>query len=157
MIVSLEALRDLLADAVADADCEVGRVVVTAGRPAAPSGEDEECRTAIFIFGDTVSDLNQSDEDSCLVRSRWAMQYEIWTCYSEAWEDVDDEDHEAAAACFYELMALAWCAVVEAYDSGEPFGSCENVELLPLQVQPRSGGAVSALGGVTIPYDCEVV
>ena len=156
MIESLEALRDLLADAVAEADCEVGRVVVTAGRPAAPSAEDEECRTAIFVFGSNVADLNQTDQNSCTVRSRWAMQYEIWTCYPEAWEDVDDEDHEAAAACLYELMSLAWCALIDAYDSGEPFGSCEDIELLPLEVQFRSGGAVSALGGLTIPYNCPI-
>lgn len=157
MMESLEVLRDLLEDAVAEADCVVSNVVVTAGRPAAPSDEGRECQTVIYVFGENVTDLNQTDQNSCIVRSRWAMQYEIQTCYPEEWQDpIATEDAEAAAVCLYELMGLVWCALVEAYDSGEPFGDCENVELAPLQIQPRSGGAVSALGGVTIPYNCPI-
>lgn len=154
MITQLEALRDLLEVAVAEATCEVGRVVITAGRPAAPSAEDEDCRTAIFVFGSNVTDLNQNDQNACEVRTRWAMQYEIWTCYPEDWDDVPDADHEAPAECLTELMTLAWCALVDAKDSGDPFGECAFVELTPLEIQPRSGGAVSALGGVTVPFDC---
>jgi hypothetical protein len=155
MIDQLALLRDLLEDAVADSDCVVNRVAITAGRPAAPSAEDADCRTAIFVFGAEASDLNQNDPSACIVDSRWAMQYEIWTCYPEAWGDVGDEAHEAAAACLYELMRLAWCALVEAKDDGY-FCDCKFVELAPLIVQQRSGGAVSALGGVTLPYVCPV-
>jgi len=157
MIGALETLADLLADAVTGAECEVNHVLVTAGRPAAPSAEDRKCQTAIYVFGSNMTDRNQDDSNACRVQSRWAMQYEIWACYPEDWDDpIATEDADAAAACLYELMDLVWCALVEAYDSGDPFGDCESVELAPLEIQFRSGGAVSALGGLTIPYDCPV-
>lgn len=155
MIGSLEALRDLLAEAVAESDCIVSDVVVTAGRPAAPSEEGRQCQTVIYVWGDNATDLNQNIDDACAVRARWTMSYEIWTCYPEDWEDqIRSEAAEDAALCLYELMGLAWCALVAAYDSKIPFGGCEDVELQPLTTQNRSGGAVSALGGLTIPYHC---
>ena len=156
MITSLEALADLLTEAVADASC-VPNVFVTAGRPAAPSDEGRECQTVIYVFGSNVADLNQDDQNACVVRSRWAMQYEIWTCYPEGWEDqIGTAAAETAVQCLYELMALAWCALVEAKDSGDPFGDCEYVELQPLETQQRLGQAISALGGVVVPYECPV-
>lgn len=154
MISQLETLRDVIEDAVADADCVVDRFAITAGRPAAPSGED--C-TAIYVFGAGLQDLNQADENACIVRSRWVMQYEIHSCYPEDWDDqYTTEAEEAAATCLYELMSLVWCALVEAKDDGVFCDDCSFVEIDPLVVQPRSGGAVSALGGVTLPYVCPV-
>lgn len=156
MRAALDSLAMLLADAIADADCEVADVIVTAGRPAAPSDEGRECQTVIYVFGGNVTDLNETDQDACIVRSRWSMQYEIQTCYPENWEDlVGTPEADTAADCLYELMRLAWCALVAAKDSGEPFGDACFIDLEPLEVQPRSGGAISALGGLTIPYDCE--
>lgn len=152
MITELQLLESIIEDAVTDSECVVDRVVLTAGRPAAPSGED--C-TAIYVFGAEVADENQTDGDACTVKTRWAMQYEIWSCYPEDWEDQTGNE-EAAAACLYELMQLVWCALVEAKDD-DIFCECKFVELVPLVVQPRSGGAVSALGGVTLPYTCPVV
>lgn len=155
MRAELDALADLLAEAVADATCEVSDVIVTAGRPAAPSTEGRECQTVIYVFGDNVTDDNQTSlDDSCIVLSRWAMLFEIQTCYPEDWEDqIGTEDASTAADCLYELMRLAWCALVEAKDTNY-FCDCRDIELVPLQVQNRQGGSVSALGGVTIPYDC---
>jgi hypothetical protein len=150
MIESLETLRDIIELAIEGAECEVDRVTITAGRPSAPVGED--C-TAIYIFGDQAFDFNQNDQNACSVRGRWSMDYEIHTCYPEAPDDVTDAQHLTAADCLYELMDLVWCAIVSAKDSGT-FGKCEFVELQPLDVQPRQGMSVSALGGVTIPLDC---
>lgn len=156
MISELRLLADLLEEAVADSECVVGDVIVTAGRPAAPSGEGQECQTRIYVFGAQVADENQAIPDACLVKSRWQMQYEIHSCYPEDWDDQTGSTNEAAAAaCLYELMSLAWCALVEAKDTGY-FCDCTFLELSPLIVQPRSGGAVSALGGVTMPYVCPV-
>lgn len=156
MLAELQALTDLLEDAVADSECVVGDVILTAGRPAAPSGEGQECQTRIYVFGGEIGDLNQTDQDQCLIRSRWQMQYEIWTCYPEDWDDqVGTDASETAAACLYEIMSLVWCALVEAKDTNY-FCECAFVELTPMIVQPRSGGAVSALGGVTLPYFCPV-
>lgn len=156
MIEQLELLRDLLEEAVTDADCEVGQVTITAGRPAAPSSTEAECVTRIYVFGATLLDLNQTNQDSCTVRSRQTMFYEIWSCYPEDWDDVPEADHETAAVCLYELMGRAWCKLVEAKDS-DYFCECAFVELQPLVVQDRSGGAVSALGGVSLPYECLVL
>ena len=115
MITALEALRDLLADAVADAEC-VPDVILTAGRPAAPSDEGVECQTVIYVFGDSVTALDQIDPNTCMVRTRWAMEFEIWTCYPEDWHDqVNTEEAAAATACLYELITLSWCALVAAY------------------------------------------
>lgn len=151
----LQTLEEVLTDAVADSDCVVDRIAITAGRPAAPSGEN--C-TAIYIFGNGVQDLNQDNEESCVVKSRWLMQYEIHSCYPEDWDDqYTTEAEEAAAACLYELMDLVWCALVSAKDAGEFCENCSFVQLDPLIVQPRQGGAVSAVGGVTLPYLCPAV
>lgn len=156
MLAELQALETLLEEAVADSDCVVGDVILTAGRPAAPSGESQECQTRIYVFGGEMGDFNQTNPDACNVRSRWLMQYEIWTCYPEDWDDqVGTSASEAAAACLYKLMSLVWCALVDAKDS-DYFCPCAFVELTPMIIQPRSGGAVSALGGVTLPYTCPV-
>lgn len=153
MISDLQTLEAVIADAVANSDCVVDRIAITAGRPAAPSGEN--C-TAIYIFGIGVEDLNQDDPDSCIVDSRWVMGYEIHSCYPEDWDDQYTSEAEAAAAgCLYELMKLVWCALVEAKDRDE-FCECKFVQLDQMVVQPRQGGAISALGGVTIPYTCPV-
>jgi hypothetical protein len=153
MITQLEALQTLLEDAVADASCAVAGVVLTAGRPAAPSGEGQDCQTVIYLWGQRVADETQTSADACTVRSRWAMQYEIWTCYPESWDGSTDTEQATAAACLYELISLVWCALVEAKDTNY-FCDCKFVELEPLETQPRGGGAVSALGGVTLPYTC---
>lgn len=154
MIDQLQAFRTLLADAVADAACLVDRVTITAGRPAAPSGEGQECQTAIYVWGQGIADENQTNDESCVVSSRWEMAYEIWTCYPEDWEDVDDDAHFSAVSCLYDLMSLVWCAVVEAKDSGAFCDNCSYVELAPLEIGFRSGGAVSALGSVVLPFYC---
>lgn len=152
MIDLLEALRDIIATAVAGAECEVARVVVTAGRPSAPSSPN--C-PAVYVFADQVADRNQTDPNACAVASRFTMAYEIWTCYPVSSRgDETDAQHAVGAECLYELMELVWCALVAAKDSGEPFGACEFVELGLLDVQPRSGGSVSALGVVTVPLSC---
>jgi hypothetical protein len=151
MLTQLQALETLLTDAVADATCEVSRIAITAGRPAAPSGED--C-TAIYVFGNGVLDENQANPEACVVLSRFAIQYEIHSCYPEDWDDQYTTEAEAlAAACLYELIELVWCALVDAKDTGY-FCDCKFVELEPMEVQPRSGGAVSALGGVRLPFSC---
>lgn len=150
MIEYLEALQDIIEDAVEDATCEVDRVTITAGQPPAPIGQD--C-TAIYLWADQVVDLNQNTPNECQVKSRLTMNYQIHTCYIETKNDPTDAQHLVAASCLYELMNLAWCALVTAKDS-KAFGSCEWVELNPLDIQPRQGTNVSALGGVTIPLDC---
>lgn len=150
MIESLDLLAGIIETAVAEAECEVDRVTITAGRPAAPVGED--C-TAIYIFGDRAFDLDQTNQNSCVVRGRWAMAYEIHTCYQVSAEDETDAEHELSADCLYELMDLVWCALVSAKDTGA-FGDCAYVELDELVVQERRGGHVSALGGLTVPAAC---
>lgn len=146
----LATLQDVIADSVMDAGCDVADVVVTAGRPAAP---DNSC-TIVYVWGGGVADDNQADPNACQVVSRWTMQYEIWTCYPEGWEDqVSTEDAAAVAECFTSLIEVVWCGLVEAHDDGV-FGGCDWTELAPLTVQPRSGGAISALGAVTVPYEC---
>jgi hypothetical protein len=150
MIESLEALQTIIEDAVEDATCDVDRVTITAGQPSAPIGAD--C-TAIYLWVDQVVDLNQNIPGSCQVKSRLTMNYQIHTCYVVTKGDETDEQHAVAADCLYELMSLVWCALVAAKDTGA-FGSCEWVELNPLDIQPRQGTNVSALGGVTIPLDC---
>jgi hypothetical protein len=153
MIESLELLQGIIEDAVEVATCSVSRVTITAGDPGAPIGEN--CNV-IWVFGDQVVDLNQTDPNACVVRSRFSMSYKIHVCYNDDPRDLTDEEHLAPADCFYELMDLVWCALVTAKDSGT-FGSCEFVELEPLEVGPRQGLDVWALGGVTIPLECEVV
>lgn len=150
MIDQLEVLAGILEDATG------ANVIVTAGRPAAPSYEGRECQTVVYVWGQVVADLNQDDPTACLVRSRFSMFYEIQTCYPEGWEDqVGSQAAEDAAVALYGLMASAWCGLVVAKDAGEFCDDCKFVELAPLEVQPRLGGAVSALGGVTIPYVCD--
>jgi hypothetical protein len=150
MIDSLDLLQDIIIEAVADAECEVDRITITAGRPPAPIGDD--C-TAIYIFGDRAFDLDQTNQNACVVKGRWAMDYEIHVCYEVSAEDETDEQHATGADCLYELMDLVWCALVAAKDTGA-FGDCNYVELDPLEVQPRQGGHVSALGGLTVPIAC---
>jgi hypothetical protein len=150
MIDSLDLLQDIITEAVADAVCEVDRITITAGRPSAPIGED--C-TAIYIFGDRAFDLDQTNQDACVVKGRWAMDYEIHVCYEVSAEDETAEQHATGADCLYELMDLVWCGLVAAKDGGA-FGDCNYVELDPLEVQPRQGGHVSALGGLTVPIAC---
>ena len=158
MIEQLETLQAIIEDAVADATCDVSGVIITAGRPAAPSEEGRDCQTVIYVWGSNVSDFNQVNPTSCVVRSRFAMSYEIQTCYPEGWEDQINTDGAATSAeCLYELMRLVWCELVTAKDAGEFCPDCSAVELQPLETQPRSGGAVSALGGVVVPYTCPVV
>lgn len=153
IISQLQLLQDLIEDATADVG--VDRIAITAGRPAAPSGED--C-TAIYIFVDNLTDENQADPNACEVRSRLAMQFEIWVCYPEDWDDVDTLAHLEAAERLYEIAGLIWCALVDAKDTCEPFGDCtEFLELTPLQAQPRLGQMVSMLGGLTVAYDCTPV
>lgn len=155
MRAALDTLAEVLTDAVADAECADVEVIVTAGRPASPSDEGRECQTVIYVFGEGVTDLNQNNQDACVVRSRWSMQFEIWTCYPEDWYDpIATAEAEEAADCLYELMDLAWCGLVDAKDA-KTFGDCDFVELSPLQVESRSGGAVSALGGLVSPCPCE--
>lgn len=150
MIESLDTLQAIIETAVEDATCEVDRVTITAGRPNAPIS----CKlTAIYLWVDQVADINQTDPNSCAVTSRLTMNYEINTCYIVTKGDESDDQHAVAADCLHELMGLVWCALVAAKDTGA-FGACEWVELQPLNTQPRQGTNVSALGGVTIPYDC---
>lgn len=150
MIESLEALQAIIETAVEDATCEVDRVTITAGQPNAPVGSN--C-TAIYLWVDQVVDFNQNDPNECVVKSRLTMNYQIHTCYVVTKGDETDAQHLTAASCLYELMSLVWCALVAAKDSGA-FGACDWVELNPLDIQPRQGTNVSALGGVTIPLDC---
>jgi hypothetical protein len=150
MIESLQALQAIIEDAVEGATCEVDRVTITAGQPSAPIGA--AC-TAIYLWVDQVVDLDQNNRDACAVKSRLTMNYQIHTCYIATKGDETDEQHAVAADCLHELMGLVWCALVAAKDTGA-FGSCEWVELNPLDIQPRQGTDVSALGGVTIPFDC---
>lgn len=153
MISQLQLLADLLEEATADRDYPPV-VLVTAGRPPAPDLEGRECQTAIYVFGDEVADLNQDDENACMVLSRWRMGYEIWTCYPEDWDSqLGTDAAEDAAAELYGLMEAAWCALVNAKDD-DYFCACKYVELAPLIVQPRFGLAVSALGQVVLPYTC---
>lgn len=149
MIEQLEQLRDLIEEAV---DVPV---LISPGRPPAPSSIGVECQTVVYVFGDTMLDLNQANQNECVVRSRWSMAYEIWTCYPEDWADVGEAEHKEAADRLYGLMNDIWCALVTAKDEGDPW-DCSFVELNPLIVQQRLGTAVSALGGVTLPYHCTV-
>lgn len=154
MIDQLEDLADLLTVSIEDA-CPDVAVLVTAGQPAAPSGEGD-CQTVVYVWGQVVADLDQQTLDNCVVRSRFTMFYQIQTCYPENWEDpIGTAAASDAAARLYGLMSLVWCGLVAAKDAGDVCGAnCKYVELAPLEVQPRQGGAVSALGGVTIPYVC---
>ena len=156
MITQLENLAEVIEDAIADDYPDVP-VLVTAGQPAAPSSEGVDCQTVVYVWGQVVADLNQTNQDSCVVRSRWTMFYQIQTCYPENWDDqIATTAASEAATRLYELMALVWCGLVEAKDAGLLCDNCKYVELAPLETQPRQGGAVSALGGVTIPYACPV-
>jgi hypothetical protein len=150
MIEYLQALQAIIEDAVETAACEVTRVTITAGQPSAPIGSD--C-TSIYLWTDQVVDFNQNDPNECLVASRLTMNYQIHTCYIATKGDETDAQHLVAAECLYELMSLVWCALVAAKDTGA-FGDCAWVSLEPLDIQPRQGTNVSALGGVTIPLDC---
>ena len=152
MITQLENLADIIADAIG----ESAEVLVTAGQPAAPSG-DGDCQTVVYVWGQQVFDLDQNLETSCVVRSRFTMFYQIQTCYPEGWEDlIHTEDASDAAARLYTLMSQVWCGLVDAKDGGYLCDAdCKFVELAPLETQARQGGAISALGGVTIPYMCE--
>lgn len=155
MIDHLELLQAIIQDAIAAE--ETNGVLVTAGRPAAPSEDDELCQTVVYVYADNISDEDQTVPDACVVRSRLAMLYEIWTCYPEGWEDqIGTTAAEDAATRLYTLMSLVWCALVEAKDAGEFCDDCRFVELTPLQVGQRLGGAVSAIGGVVISYACPV-
>jgi hypothetical protein len=157
MISELQGLQAVIEEAIEDSAFEVNGVLVTAGRPAAPSEDDAPCQTVVYVYGDNMTDEDQTVPDACIVRPRWAMLYEIWTCYPEGWEDqITTASAEDAAERLYGLMQVVWCAVMEARDNGTWCEDSCYVELVPLQVGQRSGQAVSAIGGVTIPYRCPV-
>lgn len=142
---------EVIAGYVDDADCNVERVTVTAGRTNAPVGN---C-TVIYVWADRIGDELQRADD-CRVASRLQLNYEIHTCYIATPGDETDEQHAVAASCLYELMDLVWCGLVADKDARltDLFGSCKFIELAPLIVQQRQGLNVSALGSVTFPYEC---
>ena len=133
--------------------CEVDEVTVTAGRPNAPMGQD--C-TKIYVWADQITDALQTAVQ-CMVKGRLTIVYEIHTCYEVV--DTRDEtaaEHAVSADCLYGLMNAVWCGLVAGKSDGSlmDLGSCEDIELGPLEIQPRSGGSVSAMGTVIVPLDC---
>lgn len=140
MIAVLTDIAETIFGAVVSLRADVS---VTAGRPAAPDGED--C-LIVNVFAVRITDGNQLNDDACTIRTRVTVAWEAWSCYNEP-EEADD------AARLYDLADAVWCALVAAVDDGH-FGSCEHVVLEPAVVQPRSGGAVSMLGTLTVPYEC---
>lgn len=140
MIPTLSDIAETIFDAVVSLRADVN---VTAGRAAAPDGED--CLT-VNVWAVRIFDDLQLVEDSCLIRSRLTVGWEAWSCYNEP-EQPDD------AARLYDLAEAVWCALVAAVDAGH-FGGCEHVTLEPAVTQARSGGAVSMLGTLTVPYSC---
>lgn len=157
MIDQLETLQLILEESLTEVGDDGVEVFITAGRPAAPSSEGRDCQTVVYVWGQVVTDFNQNNPVSCIVASRFAMSYEVHTCYPENWEDqIRGEAALESAVFLYDLMTRVWCGLVQAKDTGEFCPDCRAVELQPLEVQPRLGGGVSALGGVVVPYTCPV-
>ena len=150
---TLAILTDI-AETIFNAVVSLGADVnVTAGRPAAPLGED--C-LVVNVWVVRYGDANQLTDDACNIRTRLTVGWEAWSCYSHEDPDVfhpDSTDEPEDAARLYDLADAVWCALVAAVDAGE-FGGCEYVTLEPAFTQPRQGGAVSVLGSLTVGIDC---
>lgn len=157
MIAFLEALAADIAEGIAQAVyedpelCEPDRITVTAGEPPAPAGG---C-SAIWVWAARIEDANL-DPEACAVRTVATFNYRIDVCYTETEDDLSDELHLGPAECLYGLMSAIWCHLVSLRDDSDlmGLGSCDNTTLLPLVVGQRSGGNVSATGGILFDYDC---
>jgi hypothetical protein len=156
MIEYLYALAADIENAVTTSDgCEVDRVTVTAGEPAAPAGEN--CK-AVWVWLNRIEDAAAFTDD-CAVRTRVTFSYRIDVCYTETEQDQTDLQHSIPADCLTGLADSVWCGLVGLKDTGDlmGLGTCEHVILEPLLVGARQGGIVSATGGVTFTYDCLVL
>ena len=130
-------------------ECEVERVTVTAGEPAASA-----CN-AIWVWASRIEDDNFLNP-ACVVESLLTVNYRIDVCYQTTAEEETDLMHADAAECLYSLMAAIWCGLVADKDANTlmGLGSCDLVNLAPLIVGQRSGSTVSASGSVIVGYDC---
>jgi hypothetical protein len=149
MIPILTSVAETIFDAVIALGADVN---VTAGRPAAPDGDD--C-LVVNVWAVRLADGNQLG-DGCNIRTRLTVGWEAWACYDSEPGDVfdpHDPTEPADAARLYDLAQAVWCALVAAVDAGD-FGACEHVTLEPAFTQPRQGGYVSMLGSLTVGMDC---
>lgn len=153
MIVLAEALLADLEAAIIG-ECDVDRSAVTAGSPAAPSGD---CGNALWVWVDQIADDDQFRE-GCVVKSRATFNYRVDVCYSESQEGPTDAQHLDTAECLYGLMSAIWCGLVNLKDAKTlmGLGTCDGVTLAPLVVGNREGGYVSAGGSVVVDFDCAV-
>ena len=151
MIDRLEELVALLEELLGSA-FDVDRYTATAWEPAAPSGACD----AVWAWIASVED-RRAFVDDCLTVTDVTYRYRIDVCYPENDDgrDQTDAQHLATVDKLYGMMEAVWCGLVAEKDAGTLLSSpCDYVRILPLEVQQRSGGIVSALGGVVAQFPC---
>lgn len=149
MLNAALALLDDIQAAIASEPCQPDVIRVTAGEPAAPNPGCVD----VAVWVDNIADANAFSQ-GCLVRSRLRLAYRIGWCYTESAEGPSDDDELAASDCLYGLMEAVWCHFVAERGSLAGATQCDDVQIEPMSVQPRSGGWVAASGFVTVPFDC---
>lgn len=125
----------------------VAPVLVTAGRPSAPVGQDCE---RIYIWLAAIEDRNF--DQSCRTDSRYTFGVEVHSCYTDGAEDVMASVFLADAERFTNLVEAVWWRMVDLKDAGSLAGAsnCDDIALEPLVTQPRSGLGISALGAIVV-------
>lgn len=126
----------------------ITRVVVTAGRPSAPVGSDCD---VIYVWLGILEDGNLGVTE-CMTKTRMNIGYEINSCYRDDAEDMTTQVFEEDAEKFTDLIEQVWETLVAHKDVGDLAGAsrCDQIDLLPLVTQSRSGTSISAVGAIVI-------
>lgn len=152
-MTTLEAAQALLAaiQTLADStDCKPDAYQVTAGEPAAPSGQCTVISVWASQFFNAVNSMFHEDNPCTVVRGV-QLNYRIDVCYEETEKGRTPAQHLVAAECLYSLADTVWCGL----NAADVFGlRCADIQADPLQFAAPLGGIVSASSGVRLQLDC---
>lgn len=134
--------------------CPVDTFQVTAGEPAAPSGNCSQISVWASQYFNAVDSLFHTD-NPCVIVKGVQLQWRIDLCYQEQESDRTAAQHLVTATCLYDLADAVWCGLNSTVGSlfGQP---CKDVSVDTLDIPAGLGGIVSASSGVRFQLDCDV-
>jgi len=158
-VTTVALLQELLvaietAVATAPEGCEIDTYQVTAGTPAAPSGNCSQVSVWASSAFNSASSMFHED-NPCLVIRAVQLNWRLDLCYGETVEDWTPAQHLEFAVCFYGLADAIWCGLNSVIKSGELFHRrCGDLQVDPLTYTERLGSNASAESGMRMQDDC---
>lgn len=133
--------------------CEIQTFQVTAGEPAAPTGQCSQISVWASQFFNASTSLFNED-NPCVIVKGVQLSYRIDLCYTEQEADRTPAQHLATATCLYDLADAVWCGLNQTVATlfAQP---CKDVSVDPMDFQTPQGGIVSAQSGVRFQLDCD--